>query len=244
VSELAAHLADYLKARRALGFKLKRPGEVLPQLVAYLDAAGATTLTGELAVSWARLPQGVQPVTWAQRLGAARGFAAYLKTIDPATEIPARGVFPARADRRVPYLWSQTDVCQLLAAAGQLRPPLRAATYEALLGLVAVSGIRLGEAIGLTRGDVDLTGGVLTIRDGKLGRWRLVPLHPTATGALRSYAECRDRLCPQPRSAAFFLSSAGTAVLATGVHRTFNQLSTITGLRTAAVRPRIHDLRH
>jgi len=244
VSELAGHLRDYLKMRRALGFKLERPGEVLPQLVAYLEAAGARTLTAELAISWAQLPHGVQPITWAHRLGAARGFAAYLKTIDPATEIPARGVFPTKVDRRTPYLWSQADVCRLLAAARQLRPPLRAATYEALFGLVAACGIRLGEAIGLTRDDVDLSAGVLTIRDGKFGRWRLVPLHPTTTDALRSYADCRDRLCPRPRAAAFFLSSVGTAVLATGVHRTFNQLTTGIGLRTATTRPRIHDLRH
>jgi integrase len=244
VSDLAGHVQDYLKMRRALGFKLKRPGEVLPQLVAYLEAAGARTLTAELAICWARLPQGVQPVNWAQRLGAARGFAVYLKTIDPSTEIPPQGVFPARQHRPSPYLWSQTEVCRLLAAARRLGPPLRATTYEALFGLIAVCGLRLGEAIGLTRDDIDLTDGILTIRDGKFGRWRLVPLHPTATDALRSYADCRDRLCPQPAAATFFLSTVGTALRATNVHRTFNQLTTATGLRTTTVRPRIHDLRH
>lgn len=149
MSDLAGHVQDYLRLRRALGFKLTREGQVLPQLVAYHHAAGATTLTAEPTIAWARLPQGVQPITWAHRLGAARGFAAYLKTLDPATEIPAGDVFAGQAPRPTPYLWSPADVCRLLQAAAQLRPPLRAATHEAFFGLVAVSGMRLGEAIGL-----------------------------------------------------------------------------------------------
>jgi integrase len=244
VSDLAGHVQDYLGMRRVLGFKLKREGLVLPQLVAYLDAAGATTLTAELAIAWARLPQGVAPINWAHRLGAARGFATYLKTIDPSTEVPARGVFPSRAPRRIPHLWSQTEVSALLEATRQLRPPLRAATHEALFGLIAVSGMRIGEAIALDRDDVDLAGGVLTIREAKFGHSRVVPLHPSATDALASYAACRDRSCPNPRSSRFFLSSVGTALRAEGVHLTFNQLTTAIGLRTATARPRVHDLRH
>ena len=244
MSDLAGHVADYLKMRRALGFKLKREGQVLPQLVVYLDAADAATLTAELAISWARLPQDVAPINWAHRLGAARGFAAYLKTIDPATEVPAHGVFSTRVDRRIPHLWSQAEVCALLGATRQLRPSLRAATHQALFGLIAVSGLRIGEAIGLTRDDVDLIAGVLTIRDAKFGHTRLVPLHPSATKALGSYAARRDRLYPKPRSGTFFLSSVGTALSAGGVHHTFNQLTTAIGLRTATTRARIHDLRH
>ncbi len=244
MSDLAGHVADYLRMRRALGFKLKRDGQVLPQLVAYLDAAGAATLTAELAISWARLPRDVAPINWAHRLGAARGFAAYLKTIDPSTEVPARGVFPTRVARRIPHLWSQSEVGALLAATRQLRPPLRAATHEGQFGLIAVSGLRIGEAIGLTRDDVDLIAGVLTMRDAKFGHTRLVPLHPSATDALGSYAARRDRLYPKPRSRTFFLSSVGTALLAGEIHRTFNQLTTAIGLRGATVRPRIHDLRH
>ena len=244
MSDFDRHVRDYLRMRRALGFKLKRDGEVLVQLVAYLEEAGAQTLTAELAISWARLPRNVAPINWAHRLGAARGFATYLKTIDPATEIPARGVFPASAPRPAPYLWSQTEVGGLLQAAQQLRPRLRAVTHEALFGLIAASGIRLGEALRLSRDAVDLTDGVLTIRDAKFGHSRLVPLHPTVTDALGRYANCRDRLCRAPRSNTFFVSSIGTALLDRTVHDTFNQLTTAIGLRTATTRPRIHDLRH
>jgi integrase/recombinase XerD len=244
VSELRRHLDDYLQLRRALGFKLEFPGYVLPSLISYLEAAGAATITAELAVAWAGLPRGVLPITWAHRLGAARGFARYLKTVDPATEIPPAGVWPSVSPRPQPYIWADSDIGRLLAAARELRPPLRAATYETLFGLLAATGMRVGEAIGLDRADTDLDGGVLTIRDGKFDRSRLVPLHPTVTSTLASYAARRDRLCPSPKTTRFFISTAGTALRTNGADRAFTELTTALGLRTEACRPRIHDLRH
>lgn len=244
MSEFALHVRDYLRIRRALGFKLRREGQVLVQLAAYLEQAGAEHLTTELALRWARLPESVAPINWAHRLGAARGFASYLKTIDPDTEIPPRGLLPASAPRPTPYLWSPIDVARLLQAAGQLRSRLRAATYQTLFGLIAASGLRLGEALALSRDTVDLGEGVLTIREAKFGHTRLVPLHPTVTDALARYTRRRDQLCPQPRSDTFFVSSIGTALRSGNVHETFNQLTTAFGLRTASIKPRIHDLRH
>lgn len=244
MSELSRHVSDYLRLRRALGFKLERAGQLLPQLAAYLESAGATTVTSDLAITWARLPERARPSHWAQRLAIARGFARYLQTIDPATEVPPAGVFPARRHRPTPYLWSERDLGRLLEAARALRPPLRAATHESLFGLLAVSGMRLGEAIGLDRDDVDLGAGVITIREAKFDRSRLVPLHPTTTGALTRYAAERDRLCPKPGSRAFFLSSAGTALERSGVGKTLRTITTSIGIRTATVRPRAHDLRH
>lgn len=244
MSGLRRHLDDYLRLRRALGFKLRFPGLVLPSLAGYLEAAGAATVTTELAVAWAGQPQGVQPIVWSHRLGAARGFARYLKTIDPATEIPPAGIWPTAAPRRQPCIWAEEDIGRLLAAAAALRPPLRAATYETLFGLLAVTGLRLGEAIGLDRADADLGGGLLTIRNSKSGRARLVPLHPTATRALAGYAACRDRLCPRPATTRFFVSTAGTPLLTNLADHVFAQLTTTLGLRTQQCRPRIHDLRH
>ena len=244
MSDFDRHVHDYLRMRRALGFKLRREGQLLVQLAATLDQAGAEHLTTELALRWARQPENVAPINWAHRLGAARGFATYLKTIDPATEIPARGLLPARAPRPTPYLWSPIDVARLLHTAGQLRSPLRAATYPTVFGLIAACGLRLGETLGLSRDAVDFADGVLTIRQAKFGHTRLVPLHPTVTDALARYARRRDQLCPEPRSDTFFVSSIGTALRDRNVHETFNQLTTALGLRTAITRPRIHDLRH
>jgi integrase/recombinase XerD len=244
MSALSGYVEDYLQLRRAMGFKLERTGTLLPQLVAYLEAAGAATVTSELAISWARSPAGARPIYWAQRLGVARGFAAYMQTIDPASEVPPPDVFPARRHRPTPYLWSESEICRLLQQARALRSPLRAATHEALFGLLVVTGMRVGEAIALKREDVDLETGLITIREAKLDRSRLVPLHPTAIEALRGYAVQRERLCPKPRSSAFFLSSIGTAVCKRVLGRTFVQITTAIGVRTATVHPRIHDIRH
>ena len=244
MSELSGHVQDYLRLRRALGFKLERAGHLLPQLVAYLEAAGAATVTSDLAIAWARLPAHTQPNHWAQRLAIARGFARYLRALDPATEVPPPGVFPTRRHRPTPFLWSQRDICRLLESTRALRPALRAATYEALFGLLATCGMRVGEAVGLDRDDVDLRAGVITIRHAKFDRPRLVPLHPTVTEALSRYATERDRLCPRPRARAFFVSSAGTRLDRSGVGKTLRKITTALGMRTESVHPRAHDLRH
>ena len=244
MSELSGHVEDYLRLRRALGFKLERAGHLLPQLVAYLEAAGVATVTSELAIGWARLPAHTQPNHWAQRLAIARGFARYLQALDPTAEVPPPGVFPTRRHRPTPFLWSQRDIRRLLQSTRALRPALRAATYEALFGLLATCGMRVGEAIGLDRDDVDLPAGVITIRHAKFDRTRLVPLHPTATEALSRYATERDRLCPRPRARAFYVSSAGTRLDRSGVSKTLRKITTSIGMRTESVHPRAHDLRH
>lgn len=244
MSALRGHVADYLRLRRALGFKLEREGQLLSQLLSYLDAVGAAALTSQLAIAWAREPANAQPNHWAKRLGVVRKFTAYLRTIDPAAEVPPPGVFAARRHRPTPYLWSQGDICKLLEGARALRPPLLAATHETLFGLLAASGMRVGEAVALQHDDVDLGAGVVTIRQAKFDRSRLVPLHPSATEALCRYAAERDRLCPRPRSSTFFVSSVGTALDRSGVGKTFRKITIAMGARTAIVHPRVHDLRH
>jgi integrase len=246
MSALIEHAQRYLRARRALGVKLERHGRLLPQLVAYLEAAGSSTVTRELAISWARLPVTAHPRHWAARLSIARGFAAYLQTIDPATEVPPVGVFAVRYQRPAPYLWSQQDISRLLDAARALSPALKAASYEALFGLLAVTGMRLGEAVALEPADVDLDDGVITIhaQNAKLERARLVPLHPSTVQALERYARTRARLCPEPSSSTFFLSSIGTRLDRSAVAKTLRALTSTLGLRTDTVHPTAHQLRH
>lgn len=246
MSALHEHLAEYLRLRRALGFKLERHGQILPQLIAYLHARGASTITSELAIAWARSATGTRPRSWASRLAAARGFAAYLQTIDPATEVPPQGVFSVRYQRPAPYLWSQADIRRLVDAAGRLEPPIKAASMQALFGLLAVTGMRVGEAVALDRRDVDLAAGVICVREqvAKHERARLLPLHETTTQALAGYARARDRLCPVPRSTTFFLGVRGNALNRTETGRAMRQITTELGLRTETVHPRAHDLRH
>ena len=161
--DLLSHVGDYLQLRRSLGYKLQRDGVVLPQFVKHLVAAGTTTITTELAIAWAQLPEGSSAKLCRDRLIVVRGFAKYMTTIDAATQVPPADVFGFRANRPAPYLWSQVDIDRLLEAAGRLRSPFRAATYEAFLGLLAVAGLRNGEARDLQRSDVDLDAGLITI---------------------------------------------------------------------------------
>jgi integrase/recombinase XerD len=245
MSPLRQALADYLAVRRSLGYKLARPEKLLGPFITYLEAAGAGTVTTRHALAWAILPGGNQ--SWhALRLSAVRGFAAYLRTIDPAAEIPPADLLPWRPCRATPYLYSDADIGALIAAAASLRSPLRAATYQTLIGLLAVTGMRVGETIRLDRPDLDLTGGVLTVRESKFGKSRLLPLHPTTVDALRGYLRLRDRLHPRPAAPAVFISSAGTRLMYCNVQATFARLARRAGLqpRSASCRPRIHDLRH
>jgi integrase len=246
MSSLAQHLEEYLRVRRALGYKLERHGQILPDLITYLQEHGSSTITSELAIAWARSTTGACTRHWANRLGACRGFAAYLQTIDPTNEIPPAGVFAGGYRRPAPYLWSQQDIGRLLDAARTLRPALKAATCEALFGLLGVTGMRVGEAVALERNDVDLAAGVITIAEqaAKLERARLIPVHPTTITALERYLQTRDRLCPRPRSTRFFLSPRGGAWDRNQVTKTLRQITIALGLRTRTVHPRTHDLRH
>lgn len=245
MSTLEDHVAEYLRLRRGLGYKLQRDGQILPTLIAHVRAAGASTITSQLAIEWAMSTRAA-PRTWAARLASARGFAAYLQTIDPATEVPPNGVFSVRYQRPTPYLWSPGDTSRLLQAAGALEPPLRAASLKALFGLLAVTGMRVGEAVAIGHDDVDLQAGMITVADriAKHQRARLLPLHHTTVDALRDYSRTRDRLCPQPAAATFFLAADGGALTRHMVAGVMKRLTIGLGLRTDTVRPRSHDLRH
>lgn len=244
MSALAGHVVDYLRLRRALGFKLVQPGRELPQFVAWLDARGLATITVDATLTWVRLSEGAQPITLSHRLGAVRGFARYLHTIDPATEIPPTGIF-GKQQRQTPYIYSEEEISGLVHAASRLRPELRARTYQALFALLAATGLRIGEALRLAREDVDLAGGVLTIRHTKFDRDRLVPVHPSITEILNDYAVVRDRLSPAERAGTFFVTGRGTALRYNAVHDTFGTLLCAAGIAaTPGDRPRIHDLRH
>ncbi len=245
MSALSGAVADYLAVRRSLGYKLARPEKLLTQFTAHLDHAGAATVTTEHALAWAVQPGG-DPAWHAYRLAVVRGFAAWLATTDPAAEIPPAGLIPSRKQRATPYLYDDGEGAALIAAAESLRFPLRTATYQTLIGLLAVTGMRVGEVIGLDRGDADLGAGVLTVRNGKHGKSRLVPVHDTTARALGDYLRLRDRLCPDAATEAVLVSPAGIRLLYCNVHATWKKLAASAGLRprSGRCRPRIHDLRH
>ncbi len=244
MTPLGEQVEDYLRLRNALGYQLGGYRERLFSFVAYLQAAGETTITVELAVGWAWQPQGIKPITASFRLSTIRGFARYVHAIDSAHEVPPRGVLAVPRRRPAPYVFSPEDLARIVEAAQRLRPALRAASYQTLFGLLAACGMRVGEALALTGDDVNLDEDLLIIRHAKFGRMRLVPTHPSVTVALRDYVATRDRLCPTPRTDAFFVSAAGGVLRRWDAERTFRTITKRLGLRTETVHPRIHDLRH
>jgi integrase/recombinase XerD len=246
MSVLRQGLADYLSLRRSLGYKLRRPEKLLGQFIDFLEAAGAQTVTTKHALAWACQPQGGEANWWGYRLSAVRGFANYLHATDLTVEVPPRDLLPCRAHRASPYLYSEQETAALIAAASMLHTPLRVATYQTLIGLLAVTGMRVGEAIGLDRHDFDASQGVLIIRHAKFNKTRELPLQATTVAALRRYLGCHERRRCAMRTAALFISSAGTRLLYCNVQWTFQRLVRHAGLvpRTSWCRPRIHDLRH
>jgi integrase/recombinase XerD len=246
MTELEVMIGDYLKVRRALGHKMEMAERLLGQFRSYYERAGATRITSDLAVAWATLPAGSSAGWWAQRLGVLRCFAAWLQTLEPGTEVPPTDVLTGRFYRTVPYLYSDADVTGMMAAARELPFPLQRHTYETLIGLLAVTGLRIGETIRLDRRDVSFDPGIVRVRNSKFDKSRAVPLHPSAAGALARYAQQRDQLCRTPRCDSFFLSTVGTRLRYSVVHPTFKRLARQAGLqpRSQRCRPRIHDLRH
>lgn len=246
MSALAERAQEYLALRRSLGHKLEEHGQLLPSLVAYLEATGTRTVTIETALAWAQIPSADPGSSvWPRRMTIARGFARFMTGFEPATEVPPVGLLPHRARRRIPYLFSDADIQALMDQASKIPNPLRAWTHRTLIGLLAATGMRVGEAIRLERRDIDWPEGVLTICDSKFGKSRELPLHPTTIDALADYARRRDRHLPRPPAANFFVSTAGTQLIYAGVWLAFRDLLRATGVgESSSITPRVHDVRH
>jgi integrase/recombinase XerD len=246
MSTVAAAAADYLRMRRALGYKLDRQGRQLLQFVAYLEQAGASTITTKHAIAWATQPTGCECSYWADRLSVVRQFARYLQTIDPSCEVPPTRLLPYRRRRPTPHIYTPQQIEDLMLAAQDLQGELHRTTMHTLIGLMAVTGMRIGEVIGLDRDDVDDRHQLLRVIDSKFGKSRELALHVSTMAALDDYARLRDRLCPRPSCEAFFLSRNGTRLLSQCVHFVFARLVNSVGLELGSGRrrPRPHDLRH
>lgn len=248
MSPLRKALRDYLAIRRSLGFKLRLPGAALHHFVNFMKREGACHITMALALRWAKLSPDVHPAQWANRLSFIRGFARYRSATDPQTEVPHVGLLPRHYSRPAPYLYADDEIRRLLKAARELPSlgGLRSWTYSTVLGLLAVTGLRVGESIRLHRDDVDIEQGLLRIRQTKFGKDRFVPLHHSTSWALACYARRRNALHTVPAYPHFFLSDQGKPLTDCMVRWTFVKLSRRIGIRgpSASSGPRLHDLRH
>ncbi|NMN99019.1 tyrosine-type recombinase/integrase [Antrihabitans stalactiti] len=246
MSPLADAAADYLRLRNRLGHDLAEYHRLLPRFVAFLDDAGLPTVTVVAALKWANAPE-VDPTgtVASHRMTIARGFARHMSGLDPRTEIPPFGLTPPRRRRHEPFIFNDAHVAALLDGARQRRTPFASATHHTLLGLLAATGIRVGEAIRLDRGDIDETDAALTIRESKFGKSRLIPVQPTVLAALQSYGRLRDETHRKPTTVSFFVSTRGNRMVYPCIHAVFRNLCDSAGIgANAAWPPRIHDLRH
>jgi integrase len=250
MSDLRQAVEDYLTLRRGLGFELKGAGHLLQQFATFMERERVSRITTELALRWAKLPTDAQQATWATRLGLVRRFAMYQRTMDPKTEIPPAGLLPGKYKRQQPYIYSEAEIVRLIRASRRLPSAtgLRSWTYSTLLGLLAVTGMRIAEAIALDRSDVDLSDGVLVIRRTKFRKSRLIPVHSSTRQALKRYARRREGAYRRPKTGAFLVSERGLRLNQATVRWTFVQLSRQIGLRGPARShgrgPRLHDMRH
>jgi integrase len=245
MSSLHDHLADYLRVRRALGFKLERTEYELGQFVGWLDTRGLDTITVENALSWAtRSPHAT--ASHPKRLRMIRGFATYLRSIGAPVEVPGSDLLPDRRRRAVPFLYTDVEIAALLGAANTLVPAHRAATMRTLIGLLAVTGMRRGEALALDREDFDPAAGVLIVRAGKFDKSRELPLHSTSVEAISEYLRRPDRPRPDPTQTALLVGDDGRRLSPNVANHVFHALTITAGIRprSARCRPRQHDLRH
>ena len=248
MKNLSQALKDYLGLRSGLGFKMKDARRDLPKLVSFLNRQRVRSISTRLAVQWAVEPQTAKKGYWAQRLSMARGFAKYLSGIDPRTEIPPAGILPYGNRRRKPHIYKSDEIRRLLQATratglpGRIRPQ----TYATLFGLLSVTGLRLSEALNLDDGDVDLNEGLLTIRESKWRKSRLVPIHATTVQKLALYRRERDRLQPKRAIPAFFVLNNGHRPKVLAAEREFLRVARRIGLRGPAGTkgPYLHDMRH
>lgn len=251
MSTLAHELDRYLAIRRSLGFDLGTAARVLRRFVAFAHSKGVDHITTELFLGWKDEFGEASSQTWAARLVMVRQFAQWLSGIDPRNEVPPKVLVPGRHRRPRPYIYSDQEIVQIIDGAAQLPSAngIRALTYAMLFGLIAVTGLRISEAVALDNGDVDLATGVLTIHRGKSGKARIIPVSASTSVRLIAYAKERDRLlgcCPK----SFFVSDDGRRPDDCAARYNFASVCQHIGLRAAQKfnrhgrGPRIHDLRH
>jgi integrase len=257
VKTLRKAIRHYLELRRGLGFKLVVDERHLRDFALFLEKRKTSRITTQLALEFATERRHNDRGSWAQRMGSVRAFARYWNGLDLTSEVPPAGLIRYPKKRARPRICTEDQIVRLLDVARNVPPTrtrgLRPWTVYMVLGLLAVSGMRVSEALNLKSADIDWEEGVLAIRNTKFGKSRLVPLHCSTLAVLDSYARRRDRFLggswrrgrPQRSSGLFFVSNRGTALSYYNLNWSFRRLLRQAGLATPEhPRTRIHDLRH
>lgn len=248
---LADRLQQYLAVRRRFGSNLSASERELRQFTAFADAEGAAWITGGLFLRWKERFGSASNVTWSLRLGMVRGFAKWLQGIDPRTEIPPAGLIPAKRRRSRPYIYTDHQVASIMKEAAQLPSArgLRALNFTTLFGLLAVTGLRIGEAVGLNDRDVDLDKAILEVENGKNCNNRIVAVTACTAERLGAYRAARNQIL-NVRALPFFVGESGRRLTTQNCRYNFARVCQRVGLRDRLASgrlgngPRLHDLRH
>jgi len=234
---------QYLALRRRLGFEMDKPGFLVRRFAEHCDLAGITRVTNQAVLAWIDLAQPVAPSYRWLRLNAARGFAIYLHTLDPAHQVPPADLVPCRQNRPEPCIMTSEAIQTLMETAGHLRPQLHAATLQTLIGLIAATGMRTCEAVRADDGEIDPAEAAMTLH-GKNRRDRRIPLHPTTLDALADYRQLRDRLIPGYAGPSLLVNTRGHRLNPDQVRTHFTHLVDKAGLGDLTPRPTLRALRH
>ena len=244
---IAEQVSQYIQFKRSCGYKFETQGKELILFAKYAELTGHKgPMTLELAVRWAKLPENADRRYWAARYGHVRRFSQYISLFHSDTEILPKGLLGKSKRRIPPHIYSEGEIEALLKAASNLSPKngLTPRTYVTLFGLLLSTGLRISEALNLSCETVDLKTGILTIKDTKFKKSRLVPVHPSTLEALRRYMDFKQSYHLKVRSKMVFLNENGTPVNYYGVLYVFIKLSKKLGLRNAGKKPKIHSMRH
>jgi integrase len=245
MTDLHQAIDSYIALRRGLGYQLRNAELALHDYADFLQTRGESTVTTASALRWAASREGTTAHYTVERLSHIRMFARHLAAFDPETEVPPTNVLGNTRKRKPPHIYSDSEISSLMAFAGQVHPEDRGAAFEVLIGLLAATGLRPGEAYALDRGDVDLDQGILTIRESKFHKSREVTLHESTMAALRAYRSRRDRWFSKSPSAPFIACRPQGRLAAKNVHYGFQNLliqARVNDLERR--RPRLHDFRH
>lgn len=248
--EMTTQVTEFIALRRGLGYRSPTQERALRSFGRFLDASGHSgPVPLELSLEWATTTASTDPDNPARRLGTVRGFLRFLSGADGETEVPVAGLLGSYGHRKPPHIYSDKEISDLIRATSTLAPKdgLRPCCYATLFGLLACTGLRISEALALSCHDVDLEGGIITVRVGKRQRMRLVPLHPSVLGPLGTYVTEREQRYGQAEGEqAFFRTDRSDRVSYSAAEHTFSVLRRQLGWsavgRTRA--PRMHDLRH
>jgi integrase/recombinase XerD len=251
MSNLRQELDRYLTIRRSLGYDLGTAERMLKRFITFAEAEGTEHVSADLFLRWQAAFGNANRQTWAAHFVVVRRFAEWLHGFDSLHEIIPRGLIPCRTMRPRPYIYSDAEIARIIDTAAKLPSTygLRASTMSTLFGLIAVTGLRINEALALNTDDVDIELGTLTIQRGKLGKARLVPLETSVVERLTMYITERDRVLGKAQQA-LFVNESGKRVSDCSARYNFAVVSQHIGLRASEQfgrhgrGPRIHDLRH